>query len=510
MRNKNILTVLLVLTILFTGCAPAKSITAPVSEPGYWPTAGWQSSSPEAQGMDSELLSQMVEDVIAKKTRIHSILVIRNGYMVTEAYFHPYIQDTKTHIQSVTKSVIGTLVGIGIQEGYIKGADEKMLSFFPNRVYANPSRDKDTIRLKHLLTMSSGLDCQEFSGSGLTMEQTSGWVQFMLDLPVVSTPGKTFGYCNGNAHLLSAILEKTTGMNTREFANQALFAPLGIPPAGTSDWWTDPQGFSTGGFGLFLRPIDIAKIAFLYLHNGVWEGQQLLPTGWVNDSATQFVKKEDGSGYGYLWTVYPETGHYAALGMAGQQIHIYPSKKLIVIVTAELESYAEAPEIERMLNEFILPAIQSDAPLAGNVEGVSRLQAAVEMAANPVQPVPVLPAIAGEVSGQLYTLEENINGWQNIVLFFEPGAPTAKVSTNGYDNQEDIGLDNIYRLGHSEPNHLLRGSWVNDQTFVVEWMPMPGNNGTHKIQAKFNGDRIELNIQPVIPSGKPLIITGKR
>lgn len=211
--------------------------------------------------------------------------------------------------------------------------------------------------------MSSSLDCQEFS-SGARMEETSSWVQFMLDLPVTGKPGKVFEYCNGNTHLLSSILEISTGMSAREYANQELFQPLGISPVSDTDWPADPQGITTAGYGLHLKPADMAKLAFLYLHNGKWEGEQIIPAGWIAASTTEQVHKEDGSGYGYLWTVYPEDGHYAAPGLGGQQIHVYPSRNLVVVVTAALESFAEAPEIEKILNEFILLSIQSDSPLA--------------------------------------------------------------------------------------------------------------------------------------------------
>jgi CubicO group peptidase (beta-lactamase class C family) len=481
-----------------------------VPEPDYWPTAGWRTSTPEAQGMDSSLLAQMLEEVNTKKTRIYSVLVIRNGYMVTEAYFQPYTRDTKMHVQSVTKSVIGALVGIAVQKGYIKSANEKMLSFFPNHTYANPGKNKDSIRLTHLLSMSSGFPCQEFSDSGQSMEQTSSWVQFMLDLPVDTPPGQTFGYCNGNPHLLSAILETTTSMHTREFANQELFKPLGIPMATASDWWSDPQGFSNGGDGLFLRPVDMAKLAFLYLHNGEWEGQQLLPDHWVTDSTTQYVQKPEGPGYGYLWTVYPELGRYSALGLAGQQIHVYPSKNLIVVLTAELETYMEAPEIEHMLTEFILPSIKSDSPLTDNPAGVSRLQEATDLAANPAQAVPALPAIAQEISGKLFPLEKNAHTWKNLLLIFKPGAKTAQVSTMGYDDLDEVGLDNIYRRATLPANqYMMRGHWVDDQTFVIEWTPI-GNIGSAEIRLKYSGDNVEIAIQPLIFGGEPTIIKGTK
>lgn len=503
--------IFLALMMFITSCTPLKPSIVQKSGPDYWPTTEWKTSTPEAQGMDSELLAKMLEEISAKNTRIHSVLVVRNGYMVTEAYFHPYTRDTKTHVQSVTKSVIGALVGVAIQKGFLRSEDEKLLSFFPSRFYANHSENKASISLKHLLSMTSGFPCQEFSDSGQTMEGTSGWVQYMLDLPVATPPGKTFGYCDGNPHLLSAILEKKTGMNTREFANQELFASLGIPGVKASDWWTDPQGFSDGGYGLHLRSVDLAKFAYLYLQNGKWDSQQILPERWVADSTIQYVQKPEGPGYGYLWTVYPTTDqpdHYAALGLGGQQIHIYPSKNLAVIVTAELETFMEAPEIERMLNEFILPAIKSDTVLGESPQGATRLQKAVETAASPVRTVPTLPAIAGEISGKLYTLEENPNGWKKIVLIFDPGTNIARVSTTGDNDFEQIGLDNMYRKASVTENpYMLRGHWVDDHTFLVEWIALPlGNNDSLNIQLKYTGKNIEISMQePTFPRTHTII-----
>lgn len=163
--------------------------------------------------MDSELLAQMLEDISVNETSIYSVLAIRNGYIVTEAYFHPYGRDTKMHIQSVTKSVIGMLVGRAVARGDIRNADVKLSEFYRVDMFEKPSQQKNSIQLKHLLSMSSGLDCEEFSASSPSMEQTDGWVKFMLDRLMVSKPGQTFGYCNGNAHLLSAIVEKSTGMS---------------------------------------------------------------------------------------------------------------------------------------------------------------------------------------------------------------------------------------------------------------------------------------------------------
>jgi CubicO group peptidase (beta-lactamase class C family) len=513
--NRTVSCIFLALVLVMTGCAAPKTVSVQVPEPDYWPTAGWQSATPESQGMDSGLLAQMVEQVNTTGTRIHSVIVIRNGYLVTEAYFHPYTQDTKVHVQSVTKSVIGMLAGKAIADGYIGSVEDTLIDYYPHRVFENQNRQKSSIQLKHLLSMSSGLDCQEFSG-GPSMEQTQAWVPFMLDRPMADAPGKVFGYCNGNAHLLSSILENTTGMSARDYANRNLFAPLGIPAVSEADWGGDPQRTTTGGYGLHLRPLDLAKLALLYLNNGTWEGKQLLPAQWVADSTTQHVQKEDGSGYGYLWTVYPEEGHYAALGLGGQQVHVYPSRNLIVVVTASLESFAEAPEIEAMLDEFILPAVQADASVAENSTGTARLQSAIELAANPVQPVAALPATALEISGQTYTFGENPLGWQTLRLTFVPEAPIVDVEMNEAPLQ--VGLDNLYRLSTSLPGGelLLRGRWEQDDLFILDY-PYPlagattlGELGESEFQFKFEGDTLAVTIQQLVFGGEAIVFSGSR
>jgi hypothetical protein len=316
---------------------------------------------------------------------------------------------------------------------------------------------------------------------------------------------------------LSAILEKTSGAGTRKFANEELFGLLGISPVEEADWGEDPQGFATGGSGLHLRPVDLAKLAFLYLNDGEWDGQEIVPAQWVVNSTTQHVQKEDGSGYGYLWTVYPNTDHYAALGLGGQQIHVYPSMNLIVIVTASLESFAESPEIEKMLKEYILPAIHSDRPLAEHPEAFSRLQAAVEGAANPVQPVHPLPAAAREISGSAYTFADNLLGWKSLEFAFEEGAAIAQLQLSDLPVLE-IGMDNLYRLSTGETigDLLLRGRWIDEQTFLIEYpypaagAPVLGELGETEFQFKFTGNTVEVTVQQLVFGGEAIVFEGER
>lgn len=506
----------LLLVLLIASCTPPRTVSVTVPAPAAWPTTGWQTTSPEAQGMDSALLAEMLEQLDDSHANLYSLLIVRNGVLVTEYYAHPYTAETATHVQSITKSVIGLLVGRAVQTGTIKSADETLVSFFPGRVNANNSREKESITLRHLLSMSSGLDCREFSAEGPKMEQSNAWVQFMLDLPVVSAPGKKFNYCNGNAHLLSAVIEKSTGMSAREYANAELFAPLGIPAVSAEDWGADPKGYSIGGYGLHLRPVDLAKLGLLALQDGVWDGERLLPEGWMAESTTQQVKKDDGAGYGYMWTVYPKQGRYSALGLGGQQIHVYPAKNLIVVVTAGLPAYTEAPEVEKMLKESILPAVKADSALPENPDALARLNAAVAWAANPVTAPAALPDTALAVSGSAYTFAENPFGWQSMAFTFTPGADTASLLFNGV--ALEVGMDNLYRQNQNDllGTVLLRGEWVDGKSFVVHYpYAITGPNrlgalGETELRFIFTGDQMELKAIPLIFGGEPVTMKATK
>lgn len=360
--------------------------------------------------MDSNLLAQMLEDIATTQTRIHSILVIRNGYSLVDVYNHPYTSETSVHIQSVTKTVLGMLVGKAIGEGVIKSENEKLFDYYRYRLLRNPSAQKDAIQLKDLLSMSSGLDCQEFSSTDPVREQSS-------------------------------------------------------------DWASDPQGVTTAGYGLHLRPVELTKLAFLYLNNGKWEGQQ---------------------------------------------IHVYPSKNLIVVVTASLESYSEAPEIEKMLANYILPAIRSVGPLAADAQGYSRLEAAVHTLANPLHAVAPPPDNALDISQSSYRIEENPLGWERLKFVFEVGASTAQLLLNDFAGLK-IGLDQVYRLSEGDPFGALwlRGRWTGENTFGIDY-PYPwgvsrlGELGETEFQFTFSGDHVQIVLRELVFGGEGLVILGAR
>jgi CubicO group peptidase (beta-lactamase class C family) len=230
--------------------------------------------------------------------------------------------------------------------------------------------------------MTSGLACQDsylYRWEGLEkMMASEDWIQYMLDLPMANEPGTYFEYCNGASFLLSAILQETTGSSALEFAKNNLFGPLGISDI---DWPSSPQGISIGWGQLKMRPLDMAKIGYLYLKKGVWEDKQIVPSDWVVDSTREFISATLEDGYGYQWWM-DDSGFYLALGYAGQFIYVLPELDMIVVFTSDLEEN-DFYIPQNLLFDYIIPAAKSASTLPENPESEGQMQFYKELLMEP-------------------------------------------------------------------------------------------------------------------------------
>ncbi len=348
---------LLVLVIPQTRVAQNRTFTL---IPDYWPTQGWRTADPEDHGINMIHINAM-EDYIADigwGFALRSALIIRNGYLVYENYFgYPERMNETQNIYSCTKSVTSILVGNAIAEGHIANVDELLIDLLPNRVIDNLDEWKQAITLEHLLTMTSGLpwDESEYSYSNPEndwneMTGSSDWVQFVLDRPMDYAPGTRWVYNTGGSHLLSAIITEATGISTTDYAESQLFTPLGI-----TDflWLEDPQGIANGGSSLYLRPRDLAKIGYLYLENGTWDGQQIVPASWVRSSTYPHTELDSETSYGYQWWLHPPWDCYGCKGYLSQYVYVFPALDMVVVFTARTNSV----EDHKLLEDYILPAV---------------------------------------------------------------------------------------------------------------------------------------------------------
>jgi len=332
------------------------SISVPnvsTSAPDYWPTTGWLTSTPEEQGMNSSALDEFV-DALDYGHSCLSYLVIKNGYLILEGYPDPdYNESTLKHVFSVTKSFTSALVGMALEAGNLTSLDELVVDFFPDKTIANLDEDKQSITVEHLLTMTAGFDWDDGSGSTdyEAMIDSPDWIQYVLDRPMADVPGETFNYNSGGSHLLSAIVNRTTGIPTQSYADTRLFQPLGILDY---EWSLDPQGVAAGCIGLSITPRDMAKFGFLYLNNGTWDGEQIVPSTYVSAS-TQVQAPETGPpvhhNYGFQWWIDLSLDAYGAYGANGQYIWVQPKNDLIVVFTSSGANF------EWLIPMYIIPAI---------------------------------------------------------------------------------------------------------------------------------------------------------
>jgi CubicO group peptidase (beta-lactamase class C family) len=331
---------------------PASVATQAAVLASDWPTEAWRTSPPEAQGIDASKLAQMLAYVQQQHLDLHSLLVIRNGYIVSETYFGSYTADTRHPLYSCTKSFIATLIGIALDQGVIDQTDHRVVDFFPGQAFAHLDAHKQSMTLEDLLTMRSGLSWQEGDPVYRAMYQSPDWVKFVMDEEMAGAPGSAFNYCSGCSHVLSAILQKTTGMNTAAYAEHNLFQPLGIANVA---WETDPAEIPIGGWGLQMTPREMAKLGYLYLHDGQWAGQQIVSANWVKAATQQHTPTDSQLGYGYQWWTYPTLEAYTALGRYGQTIFVIPKLALVIVTTAQLDNH---DEVFKLIENYLVPAVQ--------------------------------------------------------------------------------------------------------------------------------------------------------
>ncbi len=344
-----------------------------------YPAQQWTASIPEQQGMQSGMLADMMQHIIDNGFDIHSVLIVRNGKLVLDSYFWPFSAEMKHILHSGTKSITSALIGIAIDKGYIQSANQPITDFF-SKLPAGTDDLKKSITIEDLLMMASGLDCKDsyiYGWAGLyAMSGSQDWAQYILDLPMVASPGSKFEYCNGLSYLLSVIIQNTTKMKALDFAEKYLFEPIGIRDA---SWATNPQGVNMGFGEMQLKPHDMARFGWLYLNKGRWGDRQIVPSAWVEASTRRHIDATLFDYYGYQWWV-DSAGYYVALGYKGQRIFVIPKKDLVVVFTGNLTG-PETLIPKKLLDSYILPAATSEKALPRDTADTNRLDTLVKSVA---------------------------------------------------------------------------------------------------------------------------------
>lgn len=481
-----------IVIVLFFNLNMQKTKSPP--PPDYWPTEGWRTSTPEEQGIDSAKLAEGLLAIREKGIRIHSLFIVRNGRVLLDAYFYPYDGSTAHDMASVTKSITTTLIAIAADQGKLN-LDDPMLSFFPDIKITNPDPRMDRITVLDLAMMANGLESTGMAqdeGTLIVMENSDNYMQNALDRKMATEPGTKFVYDSPGMHILSGILQNATGMTELEYARQNLFGPLGIKDV---IWPSDAQGYTHGWADLYLYPRDSAKIGYLWMNNGLWDGKQIVPKKWVEETSRIQIKTGMDDDYSYGWWLSQENGvvdSVFATGRGGQHIKLIPSANAVVVTTASGMDY---DEIDPYLTASL---VDLENPIPANPEGVAKLNEALKAIQEPppAQPAPALPQIASTISGRIYLLEPNLAHLKTVRFNFDDSAEANFEVT--FDNDQAalsgaIGLDGVLRMTPGEmglPAGYL-GRWSDANTFIVEYELIANREG-YVYVFQFNGDQITV------------------
>ena len=369
-------------------CKPSVEKTPLVQ---VWPTQGWPRGSASAAKMDSSALAALDQDFKSGKYGfVDAMFVTRGGVVVAEgeyehdyraiygsrdtvsamynyydAAWHPFYRNTKLHtLQSASKTVTSITIGIARTRGEFPTVDTAAMAFFPTRKVANVDDRKRRMTIRHLLTMTAGLEWDESKtqytdpkNNCAVMEKSQDWVQYVLDRPMAAEPGTTFVYNSGATELLAEIFKQATGKDIAEYAEANLFKPLGI----TEYYWKrTPMGLPDTEGGVYLTPADLAKLGLLFARGGKWEGQQLVSPEWVAES----VKPAIAAGafqYGFKWWLVPygpnnDQWAWTMLGYGGQRTVVIPTLDIVATFTGwNIDEHPSLP-VKEMVDRLVAAA----------------------------------------------------------------------------------------------------------------------------------------------------------
>jgi len=400
-------------------------------------------SSPEQQGVSSAAINAFFDEVAKSKIEFHSIMVVRHGHVIAEGWWAPYRSTLKHTLYSLSKSFTSSAVGFAITEGRLK-VEDSVTTFFPNEMPKEVNENLAAMKIKHLLTMSTG----HVKDTIQPMRNSSDtWAKTFLSQPVEREPGTFFLYNTGATYMLSAIVQKLTGQPLIQYLRPRLFDPLGIEG---EDWETDPQGINTGGYGLRVKTEDIAKFGQLYLQKGKWNGKQILSSQWIDEATrSQIVsnssnpsrpKEEDdwAQGYGYqFWRCRP--GGYRADGAFGQFSMVMPEYDAVIAITGESFSMQKSMDL---VWSFLLPSMdKTKTNLPADAKAQSNLKQTLKYLRLEAPEKNITSPVVSQIAGKDFLLDTNEFQAKSFQLTFSDHKCVFNLTTERDKQQITCGIN---------------------------------------------------------------------
>lgn len=466
-------------------------------------------SSPEAEGVEISGIMAFVDAAEKKLDAIHSLMLVRHGHVVAEGWWAPYGPDSPHSLFSLSKSFTSTAVGLAVAEGKLS-IDDPVLKFFPDDAPTEPSKNLKAMRVSDLLRMSTGHQAEP------SLRTEKPWSKVFLAQPVPNKPGTHFLYNTAATYMLSAIVQKVTGMTVLDYLRPRLFEPLGIE---NPTWGTSPQGVTLGGYGLSIRTEDIARFGQLYLQKGRWNGKQLVPESWV-DAATA-RQTSNGSnpesdwdqGYGYqFWRC--RNGAFRGDGAFGQFCIVLPDQDAVIAITSGV---SDMQAVLNLVWEHLLPALKPTA-LTPDGDAREKLRQRLAKLALHTQEGRRSASVGADVSGKKYEFPKNDRKLEEIV--FENGEgekrPAVVVRSNGVESRISCGHGEWTRgrltlTGRTAEPVAVSGAWTSDDTFTARicYYEAPFLD---TLRLTFKGEELRAEVESTVGFGpsRRIKLTGKR
>jgi len=423
-------------------------------------------STPAAQGVAAEGISALIDALAARDLQVHSCMILRHGFVIAEGWWQPYAADVPHMLFSLSKSFTSTAVGLAVHEGRLS-VDDIVTSFFPDDLPESIGPNLAAMRVRHLLTMGTG---HHTDTTGRARDAGNGdWARGFLALEVEHAPGSPFVYNSGATYMLSAIVQRVTGLTLLDYLTPRLFQPLGIEGA---TWESSPQGINAGGWGLSLKTEDIARFGQLYLQKGRWHGQQVVPETWVEAATSRQIENGSGGasdwaqGYGYqFWRCRHRA--YRGDGAYGQYCIVMPEHDAVIAMTG---GTGNLQGVLDCVWDHVLPAMgggdaAQDAALR---ERLGRLTLAPGRRG-------VAPQAGAPAAHRPYRLEPNPASLESITLDFTGSVCRATLVEAGVTRDIECGFD-AWRMGEAvraagqgpDPCAGL-ASWEEDGSLMLDW-----------------------------------------
>ena len=460
MRSRLLLTA--ALSLWLAGAAPPAASTRATEDPAL----RLPRSTPEAQGISSTALLDLVQEAEQTLDALHSLMVVRHGQVVAEGWWEPYAASEPHMMYSLSKSFTSTAVGLAVADGKLS-IDDPVTKFFPDLLPESPSANLRAMRVRDLLTMSTGHHEEDVQNFPYNSDENV--VKLFLARPVSHKPGTFFFYNTPASYMLSAIVQKVTGEALIDYLRPRLFDPLGI--AGPT-WDASKQGVSLGGFGLSVRTEDIARFGQLYLQKGQWRGRQLVPSSWVElATARQMSNGSSPSsdweqGYGFqFWR--SRHGFYRGDGAHGQFCLVLPQYDAVIAITSGTRDMAS---VMNLVWDRLVPALKPGKLPADSVAHRKLTDKLSRLTMKAPEGTPA--GKAGPSSGRRYTFENNPQRIESVAI--ESATPEGEVTIA----MRLGGIDQRIRVGHkawrkgtlattSAPDPVAAsGAWTGDDTYT--------------------------------------------